>query len=127
MEEEQMNLKLDMDVQKLEAERLRKRKTKAEEDLDSLKTDYKKLRRSMRTAGLGKTSEKFEELQTRNEALVKSLSENQKEKSELKDKMAELECSLHRYRNRNSVIELKASLNKIEEMKEKTEELETTL
>ncbi|MFQ6670757.1 hypothetical protein Gotur_035542 [Gossypium turneri] len=44
MEEENMNLRLDADVQKLEAERLRQGKTKAEEDLDSLKTDYKKLR-----------------------------------------------------------------------------------
>ncbi|MFQ6671341.1 hypothetical protein Gotur_035920, partial [Gossypium turneri] len=57
MEEEKMNMRLDADVQKLEAERLRKGKAKAEEDLDSLKTDYKKLRLSMRTAGLGKTSE----------------------------------------------------------------------
>ncbi|MBA0777889.1 hypothetical protein Gotri_005848, partial [Gossypium trilobum] len=61
MEEEKMNLRLDANVQKLEAERLRKGKTKAEDDLDSLKTDYKKLRRSMRTAGLGKTSEQWRE------------------------------------------------------------------
>ncbi|MBA0725067.1 hypothetical protein Golax_021685 [Gossypium laxum] len=40
---------------KLEAEKMRKEKNKAEEDLDSLKTDYKKLRLSMRIAGLGKT------------------------------------------------------------------------
>ncbi|MBA0784714.1 hypothetical protein Gotri_027777 [Gossypium trilobum] len=38
-----MYLKLDVDVQKLETEKLRKWKKKAEEDLDSLKTDYKKL------------------------------------------------------------------------------------
>ncbi|MBA0787907.1 hypothetical protein Gotri_025778 [Gossypium trilobum] len=57
IEEEKINLRLDTDVQKLEAERLRKGKTKAEEDLDSLETDYKKLRLSMRTAGLGKTLE----------------------------------------------------------------------
>ncbi|MBA0788947.1 hypothetical protein Gotri_025209 [Gossypium trilobum] len=59
MEEEKMNLRLDMDVQKLETEKLRKGKNKAEGDLDSLKTDYKKLRFSMRTAGLGKTSEQW--------------------------------------------------------------------
>ncbi|MBA0610778.1 hypothetical protein Godav_011569 [Gossypium davidsonii] len=41
MEEEKMNLRLDMDVQKLEAEKLKKGKNKAEKDLDSLKTDYK--------------------------------------------------------------------------------------
>ncbi|MBA0784664.1 hypothetical protein Gotri_026525, partial [Gossypium trilobum] len=59
MEEEKMNLRLDMDVQKLEVEKLRKGKNKAEKDLDSLKIDYKKLRLSMRTAGLGKTSEQW--------------------------------------------------------------------
>ncbi|MFQ6655730.1 hypothetical protein Gotur_026154, partial [Gossypium turneri] len=57
MEEEKVNLKLDVDVQKLEAEGLRKRKRKVKEDLNSLKTDYKRLRLSARTAGLGKTSE----------------------------------------------------------------------
>ncbi|MFQ6642673.1 hypothetical protein Gotur_018091 [Gossypium turneri] len=59
MEEEKMNLILDIDVQKLEAEKLKKGKNKAEEDLDSLKTDYKKLRLSIRTVGLGKTSEQW--------------------------------------------------------------------
>ncbi|KAK5840350.1 hypothetical protein PVK06_009245 [Gossypium arboreum] len=38
-----MRLGLDIDIHKLEAEKLRKGKNKAEEDLDSLKTDYKKL------------------------------------------------------------------------------------
>ncbi|MBA0767033.1 hypothetical protein Gotri_016006, partial [Gossypium trilobum] len=59
MEEEKMNLKLDMDVQKLETEKLRKGKHKAEEDFNSLKTNYKKLCLSVRTAGLGKTSEQW--------------------------------------------------------------------
>ncbi|MBA0767185.1 hypothetical protein Gotri_016116 [Gossypium trilobum] len=94
MEEEKMNLRLDIDVQKLEAETLRKGKNKAEEDLDSLKTDYKKLCLSMRTVGLGKTSEqwrkeiqdekakvdrwerKFQGAQTRNETLEKILLES---------------------------------------------------
>ncbi|MFQ6669922.1 hypothetical protein Gotur_034987, partial [Gossypium turneri] len=113
MEEEKINLRLDADVQKLEAERLRKGKAKAEEDLDSLKTDYKKLR--------------FQEVQAQNEALKKSLSENQKEKGELENRVSELEESLHRHRNRNSVMELRASLNRIEEMKEIIEELEVAL
>ncbi|MBA0880928.1 hypothetical protein Goshw_005615 [Gossypium schwendimanii] len=52
-----MNLRLDIDVQKLETEKLRKEKNKAEEELGSLKTDYKKVRLSMRTARLGKSSE----------------------------------------------------------------------
>ncbi|KAG8495942.1 hypothetical protein CXB51_009282 [Gossypium anomalum] len=59
LEEEKMHLRLDADVQRLEAEKWKKGKTKAEEDLDSLKTDYKKLRLAMRTAGLGKTSEQW--------------------------------------------------------------------
>ncbi|MBA0635266.1 hypothetical protein Godav_021852, partial [Gossypium davidsonii] len=59
LEEENMHLRLDADVQKLKAEKLRKGKNKAEEDLDSLKTDYKKLRLSMRIAGLGKTLEQW--------------------------------------------------------------------
>ncbi|MFQ6663469.1 hypothetical protein Gotur_030992 [Gossypium turneri] len=113
IEEEKMNLRLDADVQKLEAKRLRKGKAKAEEDLDSLKADYKKLR--------------FQEVQAQNEALKKSLSENQKEKGELENRVVELEGSIHRHRNRNSVMELRASLNRIEEMKERIEELETAL
>ncbi|KAK5836950.1 hypothetical protein PVK06_012756 [Gossypium arboreum] len=59
LEEEKIHLRLDADVQRSEAEKWRKGKTKAEEDLDSLKTNYKKLRLSMRTAGLRKTSEKW--------------------------------------------------------------------
>ncbi|XP_012458155.2 uncharacterized protein LOC105778942 [Gossypium raimondii] len=145
MEEEKMNLRLDADVQKLEAERLKKGKARAEEDLDSLKTDYKKLRLSIRTAGLGKSSEqwrkeiqeeknkadewerRFQEIQAQNETLKRSLSENQKEKGELENRVTELEGSLHRHRNRNSVMELRASLNRIEEMKERIEELEAAL
>ncbi|MBA0638225.1 hypothetical protein Godav_005447 [Gossypium davidsonii] len=46
MEDDNMNLRLDIDVQKLEIENLRKGKNKSKEDLDSLKTDYKKLRLS---------------------------------------------------------------------------------
>ncbi|KAA3488786.1 golgin subfamily A member 5-like [Gossypium australe] len=59
LEEERMHLKLDVEVQKSEAEKLRKGKNKAEEDLDSLKTDYKKMRLSMRTVGLGKNSDQW--------------------------------------------------------------------
>ncbi|MFQ6665599.1 hypothetical protein Gotur_032286 [Gossypium turneri] len=145
MEEEKMNLRLDMNVQKLEAEKLRKGKNKAEEDLDSLKTDYNKLRLSMRIVGMEKTSEqwredireeknkadrwerKFQEVQTRNEALEMSLSENRKEKGELKDRVAELKSSLRQYRNQDSAIELRTSLSRIEEMKKRIKELETTL
>ncbi|XP_012482885.2 uncharacterized protein LOC105797466 [Gossypium raimondii] len=114
MEAEKTNLRLDIDVQKLENERLKKEKNKADEKLGSLKTDYKKLRLSIRTAGLGKISEqwrveiqgekdkadkweqRFQEMQRRNEALKKSLSESQKEKGELKDRVIVLERSFTR-------------------------------
>ncbi|KAG8489998.1 hypothetical protein CXB51_015374 [Gossypium anomalum] len=130
LEEEKMHLRLDADVQRSEAEKWRKGKTKAEEDLDSLKTDYKKLHLSMRTAGLGKTSEqwrheireekantdrwerKFREAQAQNEDLEKSLSESRNERGELRARAAELEKSLHQYRNRNTATELRASLSK---------------
>ncbi|TYI32739.1 hypothetical protein ES332_A04G084300v1 [Gossypium tomentosum] len=97
LEEEKMHLRLDIDVQRSEAKKWRKGKSKAEEDLDSLKTDNKKLRLSMRTAGLGKTFEqwchkireektkadrwerKFREAQVRNEDLEKSLLESKSE------------------------------------------------
>ncbi|MBA0786375.1 hypothetical protein Gotri_025293 [Gossypium trilobum] len=100
LEEEKMHLKLDADVQKLEAEKLGKGKSKAEEDLNSLKTDYKKLRLSMRTAGLGKTSEqwqqeireekgkadrwekKCQETQLQNEVLERNLLESRSEMDE---------------------------------------------
>ncbi|MBA0575946.1 hypothetical protein Golob_000082 [Gossypium lobatum] len=50
LEEEKMQLELDVNVQKPEDKKLRKGKNKAEEDLDNLKIDYKKLRLLMRTA-----------------------------------------------------------------------------
>ncbi|MBA0879135.1 hypothetical protein Goshw_008064, partial [Gossypium schwendimanii] len=66
-------------------------------------------------------------MQARNEALERSLSESQKEKGELKDRVVELEGSLHQHRSQNSVIELKASLSKIKEMKSTIERLEAAL
>ncbi|MBA0879936.1 hypothetical protein Goshw_017387 [Gossypium schwendimanii] len=100
MEEEKMNLRLDMVVQKLETEKLRKGKNKAEGDLDNLKIDYKRLRCSMKAAGLGKISEQWcQEIQEEN----------------------------IKYRNRNSVMDLRASLDRIEQMKRRVEELEMAL
>ncbi|MBA0880858.1 hypothetical protein Goshw_028938 [Gossypium schwendimanii] len=54
-----MRLGLDVDIHKLEAEKLRKGKNKADEDLNSLKADYKKLCLLIKTTGLGKTSEQW--------------------------------------------------------------------
>ncbi|MBA0673524.1 hypothetical protein Goklo_024802 [Gossypium klotzschianum] len=105
LEEEKMQLGLDVNIQNLEADKLRKRKNKAEKDLDSLKTDYKKLRRSMRTASLV----------------------CQNEKAGLKVRVTELEKSLHQYCSHNSAVELKASLSKIEELRGKVGELEDAL
>ncbi|XP_052476784.1 uncharacterized protein LOC128032495 [Gossypium raimondii] len=123
MEEEKMSLKLDVDVQKLETEGLRKEKRKAEEDLNSLKMDYKRLRMSMRTAGLGKTSEqwcqevqeekvkadrwekRFQEAQKQNKSFERSLSESQNEKDELKARVAELEAILQDYEARIEHLE----------------------
>ncbi|KAA3476500.1 coiled-coil domain-containing protein 102A-like protein [Gossypium australe] len=145
LEDEKMQLGLDVDVQKLEAEKLRKGMNKVEKDLDSFKTDYKKLRRSMRTAGLGKTSEKWrqeikeeknrtdqwenecQDAQVRGNTLERDLSECQNKKIRLKARVTELEKSFHQCCNRNSTIQLKASIKKIEELKWKIEELEITL
>ncbi|MBA0765562.1 hypothetical protein Gotri_014735 [Gossypium trilobum] len=97
-----------MKTSKLEAEKLRKGKNKAGEDLDSLKTNYKKLHLSIRTAGLGKTSEqwrqeikeektkvdqwekKFQDTRARERALDKNLLECQNEETRLKARVVEL-------------------------------------
>ncbi|MBA0636620.1 hypothetical protein Godav_029328 [Gossypium davidsonii] len=132
LEEEKMQLGLDVDIQKLEADKLRKRKNKAEKDLDSLKTDYEKLCLSIRTAGLEKNGanqweRKFQGTRARKDTLKRNLSESQKEKTGLRARIIELENLLHQYCSRNFVIELRASLSKIEELKGKVEELEEAL
>ncbi|MFQ6666646.1 hypothetical protein Gotur_032928 [Gossypium turneri] len=111
--EEHLQLGLDVDIQRLEADKLGKGKNKAEEDLDSLKTDYNKLRRSIRTAGLGKTQNNGDICQN--------------EKTELKVRVTELERSLHQHCSRNSTVELKVSLDKIEELKGQVGELQDAL
>ncbi|KAH1045704.1 hypothetical protein J1N35_036488 [Gossypium stocksii] len=97
LEEEKKYLSLDIDVQKIEVEKVRKEKKKVEEKQDDLKTQYKRIQLSMKRVGLGKTSEqwqqevqeeraktnhwkkKFQEMQAQNQALERSLAENQKE------------------------------------------------
>ncbi|MBA0730983.1 hypothetical protein Golax_025918 [Gossypium laxum] len=90
MEEEKMNLKLDIDVQKLETKNLRNGKHKAEEDLNSLKTDYKKLRLLVRTAGLGKTSEQWRQEIQEEKIRATSLSKIE----QMKKTVEELEMAL---------------------------------
>ncbi|XP_040971372.1 polyamine-modulated factor 1-binding protein 1-like [Gossypium hirsutum] len=138
LEEEKIYLSLDVDVQKIEVEKVRKENRKIEEDWDDLKTQYKRIQLSMKRARLGKSSEqwqqevqeerakpeywekKFKEMQTQNQALAK---ENQG----LKAKVTKVGRCLHHHRSRNSTVELKASLNKIEEMKYNIGGLETAL
>ncbi|MBA0577059.1 hypothetical protein Golob_024122 [Gossypium lobatum] len=114
LEEEKIQLGLDIGVQKLEVEKMRKGKNKVDEDFDSLKIDYKKLCLSMRTVGL-------------EDALERYLLENRDEKVGLKARVTKLERSLHQYRSCNSIIELKVSLNKIDELKGKIEEFKIAL
>ncbi|MFQ6671084.1 hypothetical protein Gotur_035735 [Gossypium turneri] len=85
IEAKKTNLRLDIDVQKLENEKLKKEKNKAEEELQKDKAD--------------RWEQKFQEMQRQNEALEKSLSESQKEKGELKDRVIVLEGSLRQYRS----------------------------
>ncbi|XP_012448644.1 uncharacterized protein LOC105771798 [Gossypium raimondii] len=99
----------------------------------------------MRTPGLGKTSDqwrqeiqeerskadrwerKAQETQAQKEGLERQMLETQNHQAELKARIVELERSPTRYRGRNTMIELKAGLCKIEEMKKMIEELENTL
>ncbi|MBA0876588.1 hypothetical protein Goshw_013639, partial [Gossypium schwendimanii] len=81
MEEEKMNLRLDIDVQKLETEKLRKEKNKVVEELEIREEKDK----------ADRWEQKFQETQRLNEALKKSLSESQKENGELKDRVIVLE------------------------------------
>nr|XP_012466405.1 unnamed protein product [Gossypium raimondii] len=78
-------------------------------------------------AKAGRWEERFQEAQRQNRSLEKSLSENQDERDTLKARVAKLEKIVHEYRNRNSVVELQASLSKIEQMKKTIEELEIAL
>ncbi|XP_017644256.1 uncharacterized protein LOC108484883 [Gossypium arboreum] len=110
LEEEKMYLSLDIDVQKIKVEKVRKEKRKIEEDRDDLKTQYKKTQLSLKRAGLRKSSEQW-----------------QQEVQEERAKVTELGRSLHHHRSRNSAVELKASLDKIEEMKHNIEGLEAAL
>ncbi|XP_040967933.1 uncharacterized protein [Gossypium hirsutum] len=61
LEEEKMYLSLNVDVQKIEVEKVRKEKRKIEEDRDDLKMQYKRIQLSMKRAGLGKSSEQWQQ------------------------------------------------------------------
>nr|XP_012466146.1 unnamed protein product [Gossypium raimondii] len=105
-------MRLDIDVQKLENDKLKKEKNKAEEELGNQNTDYKKLCLSLEKISeqwqaeireekdkADRWEQKFQEMHRQNKALEKSLSESQKEKCELKDRVVVLEGCLRQYRN----------------------------
>ncbi|KAL1151451.1 hypothetical protein V6Z11_A09G042900, partial [Gossypium hirsutum] len=99
LEEEKMCLSLDIDVQKIEVEKVKKEKRKIEEDRDDLKTHKKKAQVTLKRFGFGISSEQWQQ--------------------EIQEERAKAD--------RNSAIELKASLNKIEEMKHNIGGLEAAL
>ncbi|XP_052881225.1 uncharacterized protein LOC128289418 [Gossypium arboreum] len=70
---------------------------------------------------------RFQDARVREDTLKKSLLETQNEKEKLQARVAELERLLQQHRSHNSIIKLKASLSRIEELKGKIEELETAL
>ncbi|MBA0656002.1 hypothetical protein Goklo_008411 [Gossypium klotzschianum] len=76
---------------------------------------------------LGLDVNKLQDARVREDALKRDLLENQNEKVRLRTRVAVLERLMHQYHSHNSSIELKASLNNIEELKRKIEELETIL
>ncbi|KAG8480741.1 hypothetical protein CXB51_025133 [Gossypium anomalum] len=111
LEEEKMYLSLDVDVQKMEVERrvrLGRSSEQWQQEIqeEMIKTEY--------------WEKKFQEMQSRNQAL-------EKENQGLKTKVAELGRSLHHHQSHNSAIELKARLDKIEEMKYNIGGLEAAL
>ncbi|KAK5825695.1 hypothetical protein PVK06_020553 [Gossypium arboreum] len=102
-------------------------------ELEIIKQDFDK-----RSRELGKKIEKLEEEKMqlvldveihklKAEKLRKGKNKSQNEKERLIVRVEELEKSLHQHHNRNSMVELRASLNKIEELKGMIEELETAL
>ncbi|XP_016748374.1 spindle pole body component 110-like [Gossypium hirsutum] len=106
LEEEKMCLSLDVDVQKIEVEKVKKEKRKIEEDRDDLKTHYKKAQVTLKRVGLGRSLEQWQQ--------------------EIQEERAKAEYWEKKFQEMQS-LELKAILNKIEEMKHNIGGLETTL
>ncbi|GMI94793.1 hypothetical protein HRI_003148600 [Hibiscus trionum] len=145
LENEKNQLKFGMQSQEREIERLRKGKGKAEEDLNNLRNDYKKLRASAKYAGLGKTSaewkheiqeekeradrweRRFNDIQGQQTTMEEELFRNRAENLSLRGRVGELEGSLQRYCSRNHTAELKASRQENENMKRQVEDLEAAL
>ncbi|MBA0613820.1 hypothetical protein Godav_014181 [Gossypium davidsonii] len=97
--------------------------------LEIVKQDF-----GRRSSKLAKQIEKLEEEKMRlgldvdvQKLKFEKMLESRNEKVKLKARVTKLERSLHQYRSHKSSIELKASLNNIEELNGKIEELEATL
>ncbi|KAG8474234.1 hypothetical protein CXB51_033589 [Gossypium anomalum] len=111
LEEEKIYLSLDIDVQKIEVEKRAGLEKSSEQWQQEVQEERAKVEY---------WEKKFQEMQAQNQAL-------EKENQGLKAKVTELRRSLHHHRSRNSAIQLKASLNKIEEMKHDIGRLEAAL
>ncbi|KAG8474323.1 hypothetical protein CXB51_033541 [Gossypium anomalum] len=108
LEEEKMCLSLDVDVQKMEVEKVKKEKRKIEEDRDDLQTHYKKAQVTLKKVELGRSLKQWQQ--------------------EIHEERAKAEYWEKKFQEiRNSTAELKASLNKIEEMKHNSGGLEAAL
>ncbi|XP_017618049.1 uncharacterized protein LOC108462635 [Gossypium arboreum] len=95
LEEENVYLKLDVDVQKSEAKNLRKGKRKVEEGLASLKEYYKKCRASVKNAGFASLS-KIEDLKRKVEELESTLQNYELQIERLEANNCQLSEQLHR-------------------------------
>ncbi|KAG8472003.1 hypothetical protein CXB51_036072 [Gossypium anomalum] len=115
LEEEKLCLSLDVDVQKMEVEKVTLKRVGLGRSLEQWQQVIQEER-----AKAEYWEKKFQERQSHNQTL-------EKENQELKTKVAELGRSFHHYRSCNSAIELKASLDKIEEMKHNIGGLEAAL
>ncbi|MBA0851412.1 hypothetical protein Goshw_019409 [Gossypium schwendimanii] len=116
--EEHLQLGLDIDGQKLEAEKMRKGKNKAKDDLNSFKNGLLETSLVNKDYWVGQNVETIVTRNPRREEYSQSLGEKV-EKTGLKARVAELERSLHQHRSRNSMTELKVSRAKNKELKRK--------
>ncbi|GMI75131.1 hypothetical protein HRI_001182400 [Hibiscus trionum] len=115
LENEKNQLKFGIQSQEREIERLRKGKGKAEEDLNNLRNDYKKLRAFAKYADLGKTSTewkheiqeekeradrwemRFNDIQGQQTTMEEELFRNRAENLSLRGRVGELEGSLQSF------------------------------
>ncbi|MFQ6622581.1 hypothetical protein Gotur_002855 [Gossypium turneri] len=104
MKEEKMNLRLDIDVQKLETEKLRKEKNKAEEELESQKEKGELKDRVIVLKG------SLRQYQNRNSAIELKVSLSKIE--EMKQRIEELETALQNCENRIKHLEANENHNK---------------